>query len=362
MKRKEHIYKIGEIIKGIKILERKFHFKNNGQKEKSYKALNLEYNIEIEIREWVLKNSKSKSVLPGQYRKYVKSIKSKRPDLLKFLVNEISQYKPIGSPDKIEVKCPNDNCGFRKTMTVSKLVNRGFRCSYCSDGRSIGEKIIYKVLIDNDIDFETEKTFKNLKGNKGLLRSDFYCMSKNIIIEVQGAQHKKYSGIFSNENLLIYDNRKRDYFKSVNIELVEIDASKSEPTFIIESIRKTLPFLKINEDEILKYLSSSESNRWNYNDIIRMYQEGKTLTEIAERYNTNSTTISYILKRMGVYEKRKTRNTNGVRCITTGKEFHTLKEASQWCGKGGSHIGCACKGLRSYAGTLNGLPLKWEYL
>ena len=49
-------YEIGEIVKGIKILTQGYTIrKDNCQKIKSYTALNLEHNIEIDIREDVLK-------------------------------------------------------------------------------------------------------------------------------------------------------------------------------------------------------------------------------------------------------------------------------------------------------------------
>ena len=56
------------------------------------------------------------------------------------------------------------------------------------------EKIVYKLLKDNNINFEQEKQFKDLYN--GLYRFDFYLPDKNCVIEVQGLQHYVYTSQF----------------------------------------------------------------------------------------------------------------------------------------------------------------------
>lgn len=49
-------------------------------------------------------------------------------------------------------------------------------------------------------------------------------------------------------------------------------------------------------------------------------------------------------------------------CITTGKIFSNIKEASRYCDGNNVTIGLCCKGLRKTSGKLNGIPLQWMYL
>jgi very-short-patch-repair endonuclease len=49
------------------------------------------------------------------------------------------------------------------------------------------EQIIMKILLNNKIKFQREKTFSDLKNGK--YRYDFYLPELNIIIEVDGQYH-----------------------------------------------------------------------------------------------------------------------------------------------------------------------------
>lgn len=61
---------------------------------------------------------------------------------------------------------------------------------------SLGEEKIFNILKDNNIYFEREKSFADLKH--GLFRFDFYLPKKNIIIEFDGAQHWNFIKHFYN--------------------------------------------------------------------------------------------------------------------------------------------------------------------
>lgn len=99
---------------------------------------------------------------------------------------------------------------------------------------SKGEEKISSLLFSNNISFEKEKSFVDLK--RGNLRFDFYLPKDNIIIEVDGIQHFKYTPHFhkSRHEFLHYkenDRRKNSYCLSHNIELYRI------PYWEIDSIR-----------------------------------------------------------------------------------------------------------------------------
>ena len=67
----------------------------------------------------------------------------------------------------------------------------------------------------------------------------------------------------------------------------------------------------------------------------------------------------------GVLVGSKNGNANAVKCLETGMEFGSVKEAAEWCElKGSARIGQCCKGTRKYAGKHpeTGVPLHWEYV
>lgn len=82
---------------------------------------------------------------------------------------------------------------------------------------------VFDMLIERDIDFESEKTFSDLKGDKDFLRFDCFVHGKNrdFLIEVDGTQHRKKKR-FTTENLLRYDKMKDEYCERKGIKLYRI--------------------------------------------------------------------------------------------------------------------------------------------
>ena len=118
------------------------------------------------------------------------------------------------------------DCGNEKITTGSSL-----RCGdtlSCGCLNSKGEQKIQTVLLENNIMFETQKTFQDLRSDKNYpLFFDFYLTDYNILIEYQGIQHYICTNTWWNtkdnfESLQKRDNLKRDYCQSHNIRLIEI--------------------------------------------------------------------------------------------------------------------------------------------
>jgi very-short-patch-repair endonuclease len=90
---------------------------------------------------------------------------------------------------------------------------------------SKGEITIKKILEKNNIEYETQKIFKNCKY-KSYLPFDFYLPIKKIAIEFDGIQHYQSVGFFGGTKELkktqIKDNIKTEYCKNNNIELIRI--------------------------------------------------------------------------------------------------------------------------------------------
>lgn len=133
------------------------------------------------------------------------------------------------------------------------FINGNGRCKICHP-ISNGELIIKKFLNENNIKYESQKSFEGCKDKK-LLRFDFYLPDYNLCIEYQGQQH--YSPNFFIERTkdkekgmeLFNNNKKRDKIKKTfcqnnNINLLEIKYNQN--TKISSILRKELKI----EDEL----------------------------------------------------------------------------------------------------------------
>lgn len=133
---------------------------------------------------------------------------------------EFGEY--INSRTKIDVLCKECN---RTFSVVPKYILSGIYCPYCSPkGHSVNEIKIMQYFKENNIFFEVEKTFPDLK-DKSYLRFDFYIPSKNLLIEYDGQQHFKPNdkfGLKEFQSLKKHDAMKDDYVKKHNLNLLRI--------------------------------------------------------------------------------------------------------------------------------------------
>jgi hypothetical protein len=105
---------------------------------------------------------------------------------------------------------------------------KGQGCQKCAS--SIGERAIIKVLEENALSYESEKTFEDLV-HKSKLRYDFYIESENLLIEYDGQQHfspVKFGGMSQEKADKVFkETQERDklkdlYAKSNGITLIRI--------------------------------------------------------------------------------------------------------------------------------------------
>lgn len=93
---------------------------------------------------------------------------------------------------------------------------------------SKGEFIISQILSKNNINFEKQKTFDDLRGNTkySILRYDFYLTDDNYIIEYDGQHHYKATSGWCNEKHVKEtqerDTKKNNYCKEKGIPLIRI--------------------------------------------------------------------------------------------------------------------------------------------
>ncbi|WOZ17567.1 hypothetical protein [Staphylococcus phage vB_SauM-T-SE-G1] len=225
---------------------------------------------------------------------------------------EVVKDLTLQSNKVVTVTCPR--CTSTKEMKLTDLYNYGLGCRMCSDRRSKGEKAVETILIDNNVDYITEKTFMNLKSNKGFnLRFDFYFIYNDIeyCIEVQGRQHIEdtYSGRFDHQSIIENDKIKKEFCKNNNIVLIEINYFSTNIKSLISDLKTKLPFLLVNERKIKKQLTFNITyNKVDTEDVKRRYLQGEGYKSIGSKYDLSATTIKNLVKSLGIYVEGGIRN------------------------------------------------------
>ena len=231
------------------------------------------------------------------------------------------------SSKKVIMICPY--CGKTKRVAISKLkLRKTISCS-CGDGFSYPEKFFLGLLNQVGIDYEFQKTFDwcifyNFYKNKEVTgRYDFYIKSLKLIIEVDGAWHKKdntMSGQSKEESIFI-DNEK-DKIASINgINVIRIDCSVSSKDYIVNSLKRSmlnkyLDLSAIDYEECNVYAMSNLRNR-----IINEYKNNNilTATDLSKKYKISISTICKWLKYEGIDPKARANELLRVNNMHTGK-------------------------------------------
>lgn len=123
-------------------------------------------------------------------------------------------------------QCDCGNIVYRSTEDLFGNYDQSCGCII-----SKGETKIKKILSNNNIPFNTQYTFADLRGiNGGLLRFDFAIMNEDNtisrLIEFDGEQHTKINSKYHTSSVVEHDNRKNEYCKQHNIPLARIPYSE----------------------------------------------------------------------------------------------------------------------------------------
>lgn len=134
---------------------------------------------------------------------------------------DYSKVKYISTKTKVEIICPIHGSFWQ---TPGNHLDGKNECPACLKHK--GEEQIFLFLKRQNISFETEKTFPNLKDKKSL-RFDFYIPSKKLLIEFNGEQHYHWVKIFHKtyRDFLVqkhHDWLKRKYAEKNKIHLLTI--------------------------------------------------------------------------------------------------------------------------------------------
>lgn len=153
-------------------------------------------------------------------------------------------------------ECPNNEykcqCDCGNIIYVSgKELLRGHKRS-CGCVKSTGEKTIINILNNNNIIYETQKSFKDCKNPKtnALLRFDFYLNEYSTLIEYDGEIH--YFGWLNNledlKDIQMRDKYKNEWCQKNGIKLIRIPYTHLENICLNDLLPETSKFLVTVED------------------------------------------------------------------------------------------------------------------
>lgn len=304
-------YSVNTIIdtngRNIAIIDREYREKvklKNGKQfianEKYYKYRCLNCGNE----DWILEDSlysqnigcnaccrNARKVIPG-----INDISTTEPWITKYLKDKDDGKKYTKySKSKVAFICPD--CGLISIKPIMNVTaNKSYSCD-CSDGRSYPNKIMYSILSQLNVDFETEKTFD--WSEKKLYDFYFSLHGYNIIIEMNGLQHYENVSFASSSRRSLEEEIANDKFKLENakrnlnnIMYFSVDCRVSEISYIISSIDKSglynfmlslgfdihcIDFVKCEEyatKNICKEicLCKSKNNEMTLHDIAKKYK------------------------------------------------------------------------------------------
>lgn len=243
---------------------------------------------------------------------------------------QMKSYTPH-SCKKVYAICPD--CGNRKYIVIEQLLNQGLGC-ICGDGQSYPNKFVYNVLRQLNINVKPEYT--PLWNEK--VRYDDYLLDYNIIIENHGLQHYQEASSFTRHTL--FDEQRNDNLKQqLALEhgvqyYVVLDCRESSAEWLKQSImRSVLPQLLDFREEDINWQQADEYAICNLVKVsAELFNEGKTVTDIANELQVAKPTVARWLKRakqFGWCQYTPKSITRAVYCIELNESFPSIAAASR---------------------------------
>ena len=369
-------------IKNGKILSPKdISYSSNGFKQKGYWfkcAEHIEHKSELKSISHFVSGRKG-----SLNCNKCNTISITHPELIKYLVNKDDIYKySYGSTKSISMICPD--CGYEKKIGINTLINQGFACPRCSDGKSFPEKFMFiflEQLLNKDFQAQLSRKTFTWCGN---YKYDFYIDNITCIIETHGLQH--YEGGFDRikssslrhintlENTQENDKIKEQLAKNNSIKnYIVIDCRYSELEWIKNSIMNSeLPTLLNFKEEDIDW---NKCHEFALNSLVKkvceLWNSGININQIAEIFKLYSNSIRRYLKKgtkLGwcnyVPKKEMIKNQSKlVICLNTKEIFNSILEASKKYNTYDSSISTCCKGKIKSSGKhpITGEKLRWMY-
>lgn len=284
-------------------------------------------------------------------------------NLLKKYWSNNNSFSPFeiryGSSKKILLIC--QTCNTEITTTPKKFIRYGCTCHKCSDGLSYPNKLMYNVLEQVKIKFETEKIFPWCKyyfnGKYRTGKYDFYFELNNnkYIVEMDGEFHirdNKMNGRSRRESKFI-DNEKDKLANQHGIKIIRIDSVKSDLNYIKSNILKSDLNLILN----LNNINWKDCEIYAINSLVKkvcdLWNSGIHNTLIISNILNihKSTVLKYLKKgtqlKLCNYDvkiaRAEGRNNKNIYCVELNKVFINAVEARKDLNIDSSSILKACK-------------------
>ena len=133
---------------------------------------------------------------------------------------DYSKASYIKATKKVELICTKHGSFFQRPKDH---LNNKQGCPKCKESK--GERLIMEFFKNNNIQYEYQKSFPDLK-DKGLLFFDFYIPNLNLCVEFDGEQHFRsvegWGGEETFENVQRRDKMKNEYCKNNGIRLFRL--------------------------------------------------------------------------------------------------------------------------------------------
>lgn len=174
---------------------------------------------------------------------FLKDLTNQRFGRLTVLKRDLDKPKGKGCFAYWSCKC---DCGNIVSIRGDHLRNN--TTSSCGCLNSTGEEKITQLLQKLNLNYKTQYTFPDLKGDNQLLRFDFaiFKNTQTILIEYQGEQHYRPWGNESEQRFVKrqeYDEKKRKYCNENQIPFIEItykDFNQLDENFLLNKISEVI--------------------------------------------------------------------------------------------------------------------------
>lgn len=145
----------------------------------------------------------------------------------------------VDARTKVTIQCTKCQYIFQQ-RTTAHLYNRS-GCPKCKFSQ--GEQYIQKFLTSHNIEYISQKIFKDLKGvGGGYVKFDFFLPKENMCIEYDGKQHTDMKSRYWSETIVLNDTIKNLYCDKNKIKLLRISyLDKDRIEEIISSILAIAP-------------------------------------------------------------------------------------------------------------------------
>jgi predicted RNA-binding Zn-ribbon protein involved in translation (DUF1610 family) len=226
-----------------------------------------------------------------------------RPDVAKLLAKAEDGYAYTCNANiKVDFVCPI--CGKLQQKFISNVTRQGFACSFCSDGISFANKMIFSIINQLHVDY-MEPEWSPKWANKYRYDMYFEYNNLNYIVEMDGGVghgNLQYNSKTPDVDGMARDAIKDELARQHNIHLIRIDCYYHEDRFeyiknnIIQSELSSIFDLSIvNWNKCLEYCTTSLIK-----EAADLYNKNMLLKDIAKTLCRHCTTISRWLKQASI--------------------------------------------------------------